>query len=177
MYRYAKGRGDEMPVILLSKHAHRAPIHLPGTSADEKFDTQAGGVARWFKEALGPVPLAWLSVPEGVKALADDKKRDHDDVQDPRNLEGPDALVVMTRKKISTAVWNAARTTYGKVWSHMRTTMQAEVPRREVEYYAAVVAERNNQDAAVVTEKQVNDAIERVVVLNNTVLGTKAGFA
>ncbi|MBX3156276.1 MAG: hypothetical protein KF773_09780 [Deltaproteobacteria bacterium] len=175
MYRYAKGRGGEMPVILLSKHAHRASIHLPGTSPDEKFDTQAGGVARWFHAALGPVPLAWLNVPEGVQALAD---ADKDDtlVPDPRGLTGADVLVLTTRETVSRAVWNAARTTYDKVWNHMQTTMQKEVPRREVEYYAAVVAERSDQGAPIVTEDQVNHAIRKVVA-RNTVLGTKAGFS
>jgi hypothetical protein len=85
-----------------------------------------------------------------------------------RRLSGP--------QKLTERVFTAARETYTAVWNHMRDRLETEVPRREVEYYAAVVAGRPGQTGAVLKIGQVEATVKKAIKATNEEYGPKGGF-
>jgi hypothetical protein len=128
--KYEKDRGGEMPVILLSAHAHHSDVHISPEPDDDKGKSsksaQGNTVDNRFYEALGGRSWRDLFAKETLLKPLSQKK--------PIEIDG----VLVTPDAMSERIYVAASRTYQYIWAEMKGKLEGNMPAKEAEYYNIV---------------------------------------
>jgi hypothetical protein len=161
-----------MPIILLSKHAHRSDVHIhaePDESAENLNKSAPGqAVDNHFYNALGAQP--WRDFFKDEKRLKALKAKPTDPVKV--------GLEDVTRDDVGRRIFVAASKTYRWMWGDMQDKLKKNMPEKEAEYYNEM-AEVGKRDKSThhLKESDLTAAISVAVRLNAETMETQgAGF-
>jgi len=130
--KFEKGRGAEMPTILLAKHTHRSDVHIhaePDESVENKNKSAPGqAVDNHFYAGLGGASekSAWRALFKNKEALRVSKKSNA-----PLEVAGKS----LPRDVVAERIFSATCTTYKWMRDEMQTKLKDALAAREVDYY------------------------------------------
>lgn len=130
--KFEKGRGAEMPTILLAKHTHRSDVHIhaePDESVENKSKSApAQAVDNHFYEGLGGSSerSAWRALFQNKDALRASRTTGA-----PLEVAGKS----LARDEVAERIFVASCRTYRWMRDEMQTKLKDALATREVEYY------------------------------------------
>lgn len=94
-------------------------------------------------------------------------------------IDALSAPALAEARQVPERIFTAARATYASVWQPMRDKLEALVPDREVEFYAAVQRLRNPTGPVPpgIDRSAAAHVVEQAIAMTERVLGGQGGFA